>query len=239
MYLWRRKRLDGFFVDLKSLEPPIEIETASAVSASIIWLHGLGADGHDFESLVPELQLPKNFAARFIFPHAPYRAVTINNGYVMRAWYDIAMTDRGYTQNPDHIVESQEILRSLIETEIKRGIPCERIVLAGFSQGGAIALHTGLRYPRRLAGILSLSAPVPLYDVLLKELNPANVRTPIFMAHGIEDQMLPFAHAQAVCSQMKAHELLVEWHEYAMGHSVVADEIRDISRWFCRVYAEA
>lgn len=225
-------------MDLKSLDPPIEIETGPSVSASIIWLHGLGADGHDFESLVPELELPKNFSARFVFPHAPHRAVTLNGGYVMRAWYDIAMTDRGYTQNPDHIVESQEILRKLIETEIKRGIPCERIVLAGFSQGGGIALHTGLRYSRRLAGILSLSAPVPLYDALLKELNPVNVQTPIFMAHGVDDQMVPFAHAQSVYSQMSARGLLVEWHEYAMGHSVMVDEIRDISHWFSRVYAK-
>ncbi len=224
-------------MDLKSLDPPIEIETGAAVSASIIWLHGLGADGHDFESLVPELQLPKNFSVRFIFPHAPYRPVTLNGGHVMRAWYDIALTDRGYTQNPDHIAKSREILQALIEIEIKRGIACERIVLAGFSQGGGIALHTGLRYPRRLGGILSLSAPVPFYDALLKDLNPANVGTPIFMAHGTDDQMVPFAHAQTVHSQMSARGLLVEWHEYVMGHSVMLDEIRDISHWFSRIYA--
>ena len=224
-------------MDLKSLDPPIEIETASPVGASVIWLHGLGADGHDFESLVPELRLPKNLAARFIFPHAPYRPVTINDGYVMRAWYDIAMTDRGYIQNPDHILESQEILHALIEIENKRGSACERIVLAGFSQGGAMALQAGLRYPRRLAGILCLSAPVPFIDTLAQEINPSNVVTPIFMAHGTDDQVVPFAHAQAVRAQMNAHGLALEWHEYVMGHSVIADEIRDISRWFSRVYA--
>jgi len=224
-------------VDLKSLDPPIEIETGSPPCASVIWLHGLGADGHDFENLVPELHLPKNPVLRFIFPHAPRRPVTVNGGYVMRAWYDIAMTDRGFDQNAAHILESQEILQALIENEIQRGIASDRIVLAGFSQGGAIALHTGLRYPKRLAGILSLSAPVPFVDTLVQEINPANAAVPIFMAHGTDDRMVPRASAQTAYEKMTTRGLLLEWHEYAMGHTVVADEIRDISRWFNRVYA--
>ncbi|MBI3545445.1 MAG: alpha/beta fold hydrolase [Gammaproteobacteria bacterium] len=226
-------------MDLKSLDAPIEIETASPASASVIWLHGLGADGHDFENLVPELRLPKNLALRFIFPHAPPRPVTINGGHVMRAWYDIAMTDQGFFQNAAHILESQEILHAFIDAEIRRGIASERIVLAGFSQGGAIAVHAGLRYPQRLAGILSLSAPIPFIDTLLQEINPANTATPIFMAQGTDDRMISFASAQTAREKMTAGGLLVEWHEYAMGHTVVAEEIQDIARWFSRIYARA
>jgi len=216
-------------------EPPVEIETGPKPAAVIIWLHGLGADGHDFEALVPELRLPASPAVRFVFPHAPYRPVTINNGYVMRAWYDIAMTERGFDQNAGHIRASQTILQGLIEEETRRGIPCERIVLAGFSQGAAIALHTGLRYPKPLAGILALSAPVPFAGELMAEINPANANVPIFMGHGTDDRMIPFAMAQASYQLMKARGLPLEWHTYATGHSVVPDEIRDIARWLGRV----
>ena len=162
-------------------ESPVVIETGQHPMACVIWLHGLGADGHDFEGLVPELRLPAQLALRFVFPQAPFRPVTINGGYIMRAWYDIAMTEHGIEQNPEQIRESQEILQALIEEQMQRGIPGERIVLAGFSQGGAIALHTGLRYPKPLAGIMSLSAPVPFAENLMAEIHPANAAVPVFM----------------------------------------------------------
>ena len=216
-------------------ESPVVIETGPRPLASIIWLHGLGADGHDFEGLVPELRLPAQPALRFVFPHAPTRAVTINGGYIMRAWYDIAMTEHGIEQNPEHIRESQEILQALIDEQIQRGIPAERIVLAGFSQGGAIALHTGLRYPKPLAGIMSLSAPVPFAENLMAEIHPANAAVPVFMAHGTEDQMVPFASAEKTERLMEARGLSPEWRVYAMGHTLVPDEIRDMARWLRRV----
>src|SRR3990172_8626209 len=163
-------------------EPAIEVETGSEPSASVIWLHGLGADGHDFEAIIPELRLPPEPVLRFVFPHAPYRPVTINNGYVMRAWYDIAMSERGFEQNHEHIHESEKLLQAVIEKEIRRGIACENVVLAGFSQGGGIALHTGLRYPETLAGIMALSAPVPYAESLVAEVHSVNAAVPVFIA---------------------------------------------------------
>ena len=219
-------------------EPAIERQTGQRPTASVIWLHGLGADGHDFESLVPELHLPISPAWRFVFPHAPYRPVTLNGGYVMRAWYDIAMSESGFEQKIEHIRESVAILQGLIETEMRRGMASERIVLAGFSQGAAIALHTGLRYSSRLAGILSLSAPVPYLDNLLAEIHPANASIPVFMAHGTDDQMIPFELAQQAIRRMQSHGLNLEWHTYAMGHSVAPEEIRAIARWLMRIIGE-
>ena len=212
-------------------ETPVVIETAPHPTASIIWLHGLGADGHDFEGLVPELRLPASLALRFVFPHAPFRPVTINGGYIMRAWYDVAMTEKGFDQNAAHIRESQKILQDLIEAQVQSGIPAGRIVLAGFSQGGAIALHTGLRYPRPLCGILSLSAPVPFAKNLMTEIHPANAAVPVFLAHGTSDPMVPFAAAEKLRGLMEEQGLVPEWHSYAAGHTVVPEEIRDISRW--------
>ena len=220
-------------------EPPVQVETGIAPSASVIWLHGLGADGHDFEGLIPELRLPAKPALRFVFPHAPYRPVTVNNGYVMRAWYDIAMSEQGFVQNDGHIRESQMILQGLVEDEVRRGIPSERIVLAGFSQGGTIALHTGLRYPKPLAGIMALSAPVPFAAELMAEISPANMKIPIFLAHGTDDSMVPFAIAQTSHQIMKARGLSLEWHAYVTGHSVVPDEVRDIASWLGRVLGSA
>ena len=220
-------------------ESPVVIETGQRPSASIIWLHGLGADGHDFEALVPELHLPAHPALRFVFPQAPFRPVTINGGYIMRAWYDIAMTENGLEQNPEHIRESEAILQSLIGEQTQRGIPVERIVLAGFSQGGAIALHTGLRYPKPLAGIMSLSAPLPFAEQLMDEIHPANAVVPVFMAHGTDDRMVPFAIAEKIPRLMEAHGLSPEWRVYAIGHSVAPDEIRDIARWLGRVLMNA
>jgi phospholipase/carboxylesterase len=218
-------------------EPAVEVETGANPAASIIWLHGLGADGHDFEPIIPELHLPAAPALRFVFPHAPYRPVTINNGYVMRAWYDIAMSERGFEQNFEHIRESGKILQALIGKETRRGIPCERIVLAGFSQGGAIALHAGLRHPETLAGIMALSAPVPFAETLMAEVHPANAAVPVFLAHGTDDRVVPLDLAQPAHRWMEARGLKLERHTYKMGHTLVPDEIRDIAAWLGRVLA--
>lgn len=223
-------------MDVRPLEEPaVEVETGANPTASIIWLHGLGADGHDFEAIIPELRLPARPVLRFVFPHAPYRSVTINGGYRMRAWYDIAMSESGFEQNLDHIRESEKILQGLIGNEIHRGIACEKIVLAGFSQGGAIALHTGLRYPRSLAGIMSLSAPVPFVEQLLVEAGSANAATSVFMAHGTDDRVVPFDRAQQAQQRLEERGLRLERHTYAMGHTVTPDEIRDMARWLTRV----
>jgi phospholipase/carboxylesterase len=225
-------------VDIRSHEEPaVEVETGTNPAASIIWLHGLGADGHDFESIIPELRLPPAPALRFVFPHAPYRPVTINNGYVMRAWYDIAMSATGLEQNAGHIRESEKLLQAVIEKEIRRGIACENIVLAGFSQGGAIALHTGLRYPGTLAGIMALSAPVPFAETLMAEVHPANAAVPVFVAHGTDDRLVPHDLAQQAHRRMEARGLRLERHTYKMGHTLAPDEIRDIAAWLVRVLA--
>ncbi len=216
-----------------SLDPPVEIEAGKNPIASIIWLHGLGADGHDFEPIVPELQLP--FAARFVFPHAPHRPVTVNNGYVMRAWYDMGMAEDRLVQNPEHIRESVGILNSYAEREIARGIVPERIVFAGFSQGGVIALEAGLRYPQRLAGIMALSTLVSDADALAKRAQPANTGTPIFLAHGTLDRLIPFELANAAQARFSAAGLNLEWHSYPMDHTVSREEIGDIRAWFTRV----
>ena len=209
----------------------IEIETAASPTRSIIWMHGLGADGHDFVDIVPELGLPAKPGLRFVFPHAPMRPVTINAGYVMRAWYDIRDDAGTRREDPAGVRASQKAIEALIEREKTRGVSAGSIVLAGFSQGGAMALHTGLRYGERLAGILALSCSLPLADTLAAEAAPANRDVPIFMAHGTHDPMIPMARA------MRAREILsglgyrVEWHEYPMPHAVCAEEIRDISAW--------
>lgn len=215
---------------------PVEIETGRPVSAAVIWLHGLGADGHDFEPIVPELRLPPNAAVRFVFPHAPYRPVTLNNGYVMRAWYDMALAGDGFWQNEDHLREADQTVATLIRRENARGVPSARIVLAGFSQGGAVALHTGLCYPERLAGILALSAaPLPAGKDATDFQPKANRATPVFLAHGSGDSIVPFAQASETRHRLARHVQTVEWHEYPMGHGVSAEELGDISDWLTRV----
>ena len=214
---------------------PLEIETSPNPSASIIWLHGLGADGHDFEGIVPMLQLPQSLAVRFVFPHAPYRQVTVNEGYVMRAWYDMVLTEKGIIQDAEHIYASMKTVHELVQREMARGVAGKRIVLAGFSQGGAIALYSGLRFSSRLAGILALSALVPDVENLLAKIHPANAETPIFMAHGTDDPVVPFALAQKACALMEGRGLNIDWHEYPMGHAVISDETVDISRWLMRI----
>lgn len=216
-------------------DTPIEIETAPNPSAAVIWLHGLGADGYDFVPLVPELGLPKQPGVRFVFPHAPYRPVTINAGYLMRAWYDIAPGGRLFEQNAEHIREAEALVRELIARELARGIAPERIVLAGFSQGALVALHTGLRYPRPLAGLLILSAPITDPATLIAASEPPAREVPIFLAHGTEDPLIPYALAEEAHQALLQQGFRVEWHSYCIGHSVSTEETRDISRWLARV----
>lgn len=217
----------------EELLPAVVIEPLGEASASVIWLHGLGADGHDFEPIVPELGL-RGAPVRFIFPHAPHRAVTINAGYVMRAWYDIASPDLSRGQDEAGTRESERQVRAWIEHERQRGIEAGRIILAGFSQGGAIVLHTGLRYPERLGGIMALSTYLPLADSVADERHAANVGLPIFMAHGQDDPIIPLSLAETSRSILASLGHEVEWHEYAMPHSVCPKEIGDIGAWLRR-----
>jgi phospholipase/carboxylesterase len=216
---------------------PIEIETGAQPTASIIWLHGLGADGHDFEPIVPELKFPKSPALRFVFPHAPYRPVSVNGGAIMRAWYDIAFDETGIHQNEAHILASEQTLRALIVQEHGRGIASRRIVLAGFSQGAAIALHTGLRYPEPLAGIMALSAPLPLPERIPAELHAANAQVPVFLAHGTQDRVVPYAAGESAHRLLGQIGIPVEWHSYPMEHTVSLEEIAHIRAWLGRVLA--
>lgn len=203
--------------------------------ASVIWMHGLGADGHDFVPLVPELRLPPELGVRFIFPHAPTRPVSINNGYVMPAWYDILTLDRGGAIDVAGIEQSAARISQLLQRERDSGIPAQRIVLAGFSQGGALALHLALRYPDTLAGVMALSTYMPTAGTLDLQRSAANARIPVFLAHGTEDPMIPLATAQLARDKLQNLDYAVEWHSYVMAHSVCVAEIRDIAAWLVRV----
>ena len=220
------------------LLPYVEVATKD-VQASVIWLHGLGADGHDFEAIVPELGLPESAGVRFIFPHAPERPVTINSGYVMRAWYDIKSMDFNVAQDEEAIHESAEQIEALIEAEHQRGIPYEKILLAGFSQGGAIALQVALRFQHRLAGVMALSTYLALPDTLVAEASQVNRELSVFMAHGIDDPIVPFALGDACRQQLVEQHYNVQWHAYPMEHSVHPDEISDIAVWLKQVLAFA
>jgi len=207
----------------------IEITTGDAPTLSVLWLHGLGADGHDFEPIVPELRLRS--PVRFVFPHAPLRRVTINGGMAMRAWYDILGFDRHAREDAAGIRASAAAVTELIDREVERGIPAERIVLAGFSQGGAVALHTALREPRPLAGVMALSTYLPLAPLLAAERSAANAGIPIFMAHGTSDQVLPMSLAESSRRALGALGYAVDWHSYSMQHSVCAEEVSAIAAW--------
>ena len=212
----------------------IEIETAPNPAAAVIWLHGLGADGNDFAPIVPELELGGLPAIRFVFPHAPMIAVTINNGYVMRAWYDVRFGDlEGKSRQADEtgVRASQAAIGELIARENNRGIASRRIVVAGFSQGGAIALQCGLRYAERLAGVMALSTYLPLADSLPTEAAAANRDVPIFFAHGTQDPVIPLPLATLSRDTLAQLGYSVEWHEYPMPHSVCAEEMTDFSKW--------
>jgi phospholipase/carboxylesterase len=215
----------------------IEIETAPNPSVAIIWMHGLGADGNDFVPLVQELDLSGCPAIRFVFPHAQAIPVTINGGYVMRAWYDISGADLARREDEAGLRASQLQVEALIAREKARGIPAARIILAGFSQGCAMALQTGLRHPEKLAGLLCLSGYAPLAQKLSQERDPAGLATPVFMAHGRGDQVIPINRAEQSRDLLKALGYQVEWHEYMMQHSLCEEEIGAIGEWIRRVLA--
>lgn len=209
----------------------VTIEPKEKAIASVIFLHGLGADGHDFTPIVPQFNHLTNLPIRFIFPHAPMRAVTINNGYVMRAWYDIYALDRSTKEDIEGISASASAIEQLISAELAKGIRAHKIILAGFSQGGAIAIHTGLRYPAQLGGIIALSTYIPVHDQLAHEIHDANRQIPIFLGHGIQDPLIPIQWGEMTYKRLHALNYHVAWHKYNMPHSVCPEEITDIGKW--------
>ena len=215
----------------------IQIETAPNPTASVIWLHGLGADGNDFVPIVRELDLSGCPAIRFVFPHAPTKPVTITNGYVMRAWYDLLGTDIARREDEAGLRKSQALVEQLIAQEKARGIAADQIVLAGFSQGCAMTLQTGLRHQEKLAGLLCLSGYLPIHATVQDERHSANHDTPIFLAHGRGDNVIPIDRAEKSRDMLQALGYKVEWHEYMMPHSVCEEEIEDIGAWLKRVLA--
>jgi phospholipase/carboxylesterase len=229
---------------MTSVIPNITLESGSRPTHSIIWLHGLGADGEDFVPVAEEMELPA--AVRFIFPHAPMRPVTINGGYVMRAWYDILIgaasaeisASIGKQEDAAGIRASRAEIEKLITQEKQRGIAAKNIFLAGFSQGGAVALHTGLRHQERLGGILALSSYLPLAGTTAAEAAELAKNTPIFMAHGRDDPVIPYDLGKASAEELLRRGYALEWHEYAMPHSVCPEEVRDIEQWLIRRMAE-
>lgn len=223
-----------------SLLETVEAGSQGEVNGSVIWLHGLGADGHDFEPIVPELRLDGLLNLRFVFPHAPIREVTLNNGIAMRAWYDIISLDRDGPQDEESIRASSEQLLRLVQREQERGVPADKIVLAGFSQGGAIALHTALRYPDRLAGLMALSTWLPMTHVFQAEVTAAPTSQPrdlpVFIAHGTFDPILPITLGELSRNTLQAAGFEPEWHAYPMAHAVCGEEIVAIRDWLLRVY---
>lgn len=213
----------------------IEIETASNPTHAVIWLHGLGADGNDFAPIVPELDLPAGLGVRFVFPNAPVQRVTINNGMAMRSWYDILVMDLVRVEDAKGIRASEAAIHKLIARENARGVPTSNIVLAGFSQGCAMTLHTGLRLQDELAGMMGLSGYLPLLDSAEAERAPANQRTPIFLAHGLYDPVVSLPRAEASRAELERLGYDVRWHTYPMPHSVCAEEVADISRFLNQV----
>ncbi len=243
LYPWRMN---------KQTLPHITIETATNPQASIIWLHGLGADGHDFESIVPQLGLPNDLAIRFIFPHAPSIPVSLNGGYIMPAWYDIKrntlkqsesnqnntkQNSLGREHDRQGIHQSSQAIQLLIEQEHRRGIASSRIILAGFSQGAAMALHIGLRQRDQLAGIMALSGYLLLPEDTA-EWQAGTTETAVFMAHGQHDPVVDFTLGQQTCRQLESHDYNVEWHCYPMEHSVCIEEIQDIGQWIGNVLGQ-
>jgi len=217
----------------------IEVETKAKPNAAVIWLHGLGADGHDFEPIVPEIVRPGERAWRFVFPNAPVRPVTINGGMAMRAWYDLKGLDRRAAEDAAGFQDTDTLVRQLIAKEVARGIPTNRVVLAGFSQGGAVSLYTAPRFPEKLAGVLALSCYLPRESTFLAERAAANDATPIFMAHGRADTVLTMSLGVQSRDFLKALGYAVEWHDYPMAHAVCAAEIADIREFLFRILPQA
>lgn len=224
----------GFFMTEKNANAlqSIQIPATSTHKYSIIWLHGLGADGHDFEGIVPELNLIDSSSVRFIFPHAPVQAITVNRGMEMRAWYDIlSMEELQREVDVAGIERSTQLVNQLIQKEVDRGISTKNILLVGFSQGGVMALHAGLRYPEPLAGIIALSAYLPTLDSLKTQRAPANNNTPIFMSHGIIDSVVAVETGKAAFDGLKELGYQIQWHDYVMEHSVCVEEIEQIAQF--------
>ena len=211
--------------------PTVDIETAPNPTHSVIWLHGLGADGNDFAPIVPELAAPEWPALRFVFPHAPVRPVTVNGGMPMRAWYDIVGVDLVSRQDESGMRASIASVNALITQENERGVPTSRILLAGFSQGGAIALAAGLRHAEKLAGVIALSTYLPLHESFAAERSAANAATPIFWGHGTADPIVPLTRGVTSRDLLQSLGYHVAWHTYPMPHSVCADEVADLRRW--------
>jgi phospholipase/carboxylesterase len=222
---------------MTGLLPCVEVEPRGPARASVVWLHGLGADGHDFEPIVPELGLPD--AVRFVFPHAPVRPVTLNGGWPMRAWFDIVAIDESVERDHAGIEASRTAVEALIAREVGRGVPAGHIVLAGFSQGGAIALHAGLRHAERLAGILALSTFLPTRRGIPQELSAANRDVPILMCHGTSDPIVPSGLGERSRDALRAEGYAVEWKTYTMPHAVCPEEIFDARQWLVRVLMSA
>lgn len=214
------------------LLPCVEIEPRAKARSAVIWLHGLGADGHDFPPIVPELGLAPELAVRWVFPHAPAIPVTLNGGMVMPAWYDIRGLDLRTRHDEAGIRLSARRIEALVERERERGIASERIFLAGFSQGGAIAAHVALRFPEPLGGLVMLSTYLVLPETLTDERAAANASIPIFQAHGTHDPMVPIGRGEAACELLRALGYPVEWHAYPMLHQVCLEEIQDLGAWF-------
>ncbi|MDX8398539.1 MAG: alpha/beta hydrolase fold domain-containing protein [Mariprofundaceae bacterium] len=211
--------------------PTLIVETAPNTTATVIWLHGLGADGHDFEPIVDQLGLPLDLAVRFIFPHAPEMPVSLNGGYIMPAWYDIKHTDLGFEQDAKGIEQSAQQIQMLIDEQAQQGIKPHRIILAGFSQGGAMALHIALRQSQPLAGVMALSCYIPLADSFAAERNPATIDSAVFVGHGIDDSVVDFARGKHIQQTLAALGYAVTWQSYPMEHSVCQEEIKHIGQW--------
>jgi phospholipase/carboxylesterase len=222
---------------MSELLPAVTIEPAGPVRASVVWLHGLGADGHDFAAIVPELALPEELGVRFVLPHAPSIPVTLNSGMVMPAWYDIAEIDLQRRHDEAGIRRSAAQVADLMAAEHERGVPWHRIVLAGFSQGGAIALFQGLRHPQRLAGVIALSTYMVVAESLAAEASAANKDVPILQAHGSLDPMVPFARGDAARAELQRSGYQVEFHSYPIPHSVSLEEIMTVRSFLLRVLA--
>ena len=214
----------------------VVIEPTCAIR-SVIWLHGLGADGHDFVPLIPELRLSEDLGVRFVFPHAALRPVTINNGYVMRAWDDIMALALTGPEDELGIRDSERSVRAFIEREMATGVAAENIVLAGFSQGGALALHTALRYPRRLAGVLGLSTYLPLRGLLEAERANANRDIPVLLCHGQQDSIVPYILGEQTREHLERRGYRVEWRDYPIEHEVSQAEIGEIARWLTKIFS--
>lgn len=211
--------------------PFVEVNPENKIKATVIWLHGLGDSGNGFSPIVPDLKLPDELGIRFVFPHAPTRPVTINNGMSMRAWYDITSLDFNNRADSQGVKESSDLVAALIEQEIARGIPANKIVLAGFSQGGVIALNLGTRYEKSLAGIMSMSSYMNEPETLNDEAHAANKNTPIFVAHGTDDDVVPIFMGNTAFKVLESNGYKVTWHEYAMQHNVCMQQLNDISTW--------